>query len=366
MKQRACLFIFIFLTACQSSNSSLPVAFPTPQVFIQSMTPSPVPTLTLTASATQTIEELIFPYTIDGLQGHDFRSGDIHIRSTLEDENEFYTSYLIDYPSDGLTITGVMQIPVGEGPFPVIIMNHGFFARSVYHSGDGTDRASPYLAEHGYITIASDYRSWGDSDIGYSFFYSGLTIDVMNLLNAISSIPQADPSRIGMWGHSMGGGVTMKVLTIDSRIKAAVLYSPVSADDADIINRWGIGCFGDIAAGEKIIGCNSSDVIPDDLPREWRDAYRFAATDSDTLKEISPFYHLDYIMAPIQIHYGTEDGKAISGTPPEWSRKLNQGLLDAGKQVQLFQYEGERHSFIGQAWFDFMGRTLRFFDKYVK
>jgi len=321
--------------------------------------------LTLTPSATPTIEELIFPYTIDGLRGHDFQGGKIHIRSTL-DENEKYTTYLIAYPSDGLTITGVMQIPVGEGPFPVIVMNHGFFSRSVYNSGDGTDRASAFLAEHGYITLASDYRSWGDSDVGYSFFYSGLVIDVVNLINAIPSIKQADPKRIGMWGHSMGGGVTMKVLTIDSRINAAVLYSPVSADDLDVINRWGMGCFGDIAQGELIVGCNSSDVIPDDLPREMQDAYRFAASDAETLREIAPFYHLDYVTVPIQIHYGTEDGKFISGTPPQWSVKLTQALRDAGKEVEMLQYDGEGHSFIGQPWFDFMTRTLRFFDRYVK
>ncbi|MGZ9223466.1 MAG: alpha/beta hydrolase family protein [Anaerolineales bacterium] len=365
MKQRACLFIFIFLAACQSPPPSLPSTLPPPRILIESLTPSPVPTLTLTPSVTPTIEELIFPYTIAGLRQHDFQSGKIHIRSTL-DENESYTSYLIDYPSDGLTITGILQIPVGDGPFPVILMNHGFFSRSIYKSGDGTDRASAFLAGYGYITLASDYRSWGDSDIGHSFFYSGLTTDVINLLNAVSSIPEADPNRIGMWGHSMGGGVTMKVLSIDSRVKAAVLYSSVSADDADVINRWGVGCFGDIAAGEKIIGCNSSDVIPDDLPREMQDAYRFAATDANTLKRIAPFYSLENITAPIQIHYGTQDGKVLSGTPPEWSRKLNQGLLEAGKEVQLFQYEGERHSFVGPAWFDFMGRTLRFFDKYVK
>jgi dipeptidyl aminopeptidase/acylaminoacyl peptidase len=343
------------------------------------MTPSPFPTRTSTPSATPTIDELIFPYTIDGLRQSDFQSGKIHIRSTV-DENESYKSYLIDYPSDGLTITGIMQIPVGEGPFPVIILNHGFFSRSIYNSGDGTDRASAFLAGYGYITLASDYRSWGDSDIGSSFFYSGLVTDVINLLNAIPSIPEADPDRIGMWGHSMGGGVTVKVLTvmggrvppsdrkelIEDRIKAAVLYSPVSADDLDIINRWGMGCFGDIAAGEKVIGCNSSDIIPDDLPLNLQDAYRFAASDLDVLREISPFYHLGDITAPIQIHYGTEDGKVLSGTPPEWSRKLNKGLLDAGKDVQLFQYDGERHSFIGPAWFEFMGRTLRFFDKYVK
>ena len=373
MKQCACLFIqgtaslvFIVLAACQPSPPSLSPTLASPDPVVETLTPSPVPTIPFTASPTPTIEELMFPYTIDGLRQHKFQSGKIHIRSTLDDENQFYTSYLIDYPSDGLTITGVMQIPVGKGPFPVIIMNHGFFSRSVYHSGDGTDRASPYLAEHGYITLASDYRSWGDSDVGYSFFYSGLVIDVINLINAVPSIPKADPSRIGIWGHSMGGGVTMKVLAVVPRIKAAVLYSPVSADDGDVINRWGMGCFGDIAEGEQIVGCNSSDVIPIDLPRNLQDAYRFAASDADTLKEISPFYHLDLINVPLQIHYGTDDGKFISGTPPEWSVKLTQGLRDAGKQVELLQYEGEGHSFIGQPWFDFMGRTLRFFDKYVK
>jgi dipeptidyl aminopeptidase/acylaminoacyl peptidase len=381
MKQRTCLFIsrnaslalIFFLAACQPAfPASLPSITPSPQLVSRTATPSPAPTITLTPSPTPTIEELIFPYTLKGLRQHDFKSGKIHIRSTLDDQNQFYKSYLIDYPSDGLTITGVMQIPVGEGPFPVIVMNHGFFARSVYHSGDGTDRASPYMAEHGYITLAPDYRSWGASDVGTSFFYSGLVIDVINLIRAIPSIPQADPSRVGLWGHSMGGGVTTKVLTVLSgqntktKVRAAVLYSSVSSDDADIIARWGMGCFGDIAAGEQIVGCNSSDVIQADLPRNLQDAYHFAATDAETLKEISPFYHLDLIDVPLQIHYGTEDGKVLSGTPPEWSVKLTQGLREAGKEVELLQYEGEGHSFIGQPWFDFMSRTLRFFDKYVK
>lgn len=379
MKQRISLFIFIFLAACQSVLVTPAEPLPAPQLVIETLTPSPAPTITLTPSPTPTIEEWFSSFTMDGLRRHDFQSGDIRIRSTLN-ENEKYTSYLIDYPSDGLTITGVMQIPVGDGPFPVIVMNHGFFSRSVYSSGDGTDRASAYLAEHGFITIASDYRSWGDSDIGESFFYSGLVIDVINLLNAIPSIEQADPNRIGMWGHSMGGGVTMKVLTvlggrvvpsgneerIETTIKAAVLYSTVSADFVDIINRWGMGCFGDIAQGELIVGCNSSDVIPNDLPLNLQDAYRFAASDADTLKEVSSFYYLDSVTVPVQIHYGTEDGEFIGGTPPQWSVKLTQGLRDAGKEAEMYQYEGEGHSFIGQPWFDFMTRVLRFFDEYLK
>ena len=373
MKQCACLFIrrttalvFVVIAACQPLTAAVPRATsPVPKSVDETATPSPIPTVTFTPSPTPTTKELIFPYTIAGLRQHDFKSGSVHIRSIL-DENDKFTTYLIDYPSDGLTITGVMQIPVGEGPFPVVLMNHGFFSRSVYNSGDGTDRAAAFLAEHGYITLASDYRSWGHSDVGASFFYSGLVIDVINLINAIPSIEQADPERIGMWGHSMGGGVTTKVLAVDDRVRAAVLYSPVSADDADIIARWGMGCFGDIAQGELIVGCNSSDVIPEDLPQNMQDAYRFAASDADTLKRIAPYYNLDLINVPVQIHYGTEDGKFISGTPPQWSVKLTQGLRDAGKQVELLQYEGEGHSFIGQPWFDFMTRSLRFFDRYVK
>ena len=373
--------MIVFLSACQRAIASPTetVTLPPPQVVIETITPLPIPTLTFTPSSTPTTEELTFPYTIDGLRQRAYQSGDIHIRETL-DENEFYRAYLIDYPSDGLTITGVMQIPVGEGPFPVIVMNHGFFSRSIYRSGDGTDRASAFLAQHGYITLASDYRSWGDSDVGASFFYSGLVIDVINLIYAIPSIPEADPERIGIWGHSMGGGVTMKVLTVlggqavpnnDGKhvvttIKAAVVYSTVSADDIDIINRWGMGCFGDIARGEQIIGCNSSDIIPITLPLNFQNAYRFAVSDADTLKEISSFHHLNYIDVPIQIHYGMDDGKIISGTPPQWSVKLTQGLRDAGRQVELYQYEGEAHSFIGEPWFVFMRRVLRFFDENVK
>ncbi len=377
VKGVACLTILFILTACQPSQPLPTQTLPPPLVVIQTITPVPLPTETPLPSPTPTTEELIYPYTIEGLRQHGYQSGDIRILETLT-ETDKYTAYLIDYPSDGLTITGVMQIPKGEGLFPVIVMNHGFYARSVYTSGDGTDRSSAFLAEHGYITLASDYRSWGGSDAGESLFYSGLAIDVINLLNAIPSIPQADVTRVGMWGHSMGGGVTMKVLAAiggfdassalrsAQRVKAAVLYSSVSADHADVIARWGNGCLGDIAAGEQIIGCNSADVVPLDLPNSLLNAFHNAPSDSELMKSISPIYYLDAITAPIQIHYGSNDGLVYSGTPTEWSIKLDQALLDAGKDVELFRYEGEGHSFVGQPWFDFMVRVLDFFDANLK
>jgi dipeptidyl aminopeptidase/acylaminoacyl peptidase len=290
----------------------------------------------------------------------------ITVLSKLQTTN-IYTRYLISYPSDGLTITGIMQIPVnGHPPFPVIIMNHGYFDREGYVSGDGTYRAAEYLNKYGYLTLASDYRSWGKSDIGPSFFYTGLVTDVINLISALPSIPEADPKRLGMWGHSMGGGVTAKVLVVDARIKAAVFYSTVSADDADLIARWGTGCIGDIHFGEIQPDCNSSDIIPLDLPSDLINAYRTASFDPDLLRQISPYYHLDLVTAPVEISYGTNDGQVLGSAPPEWSQKLYQAFKNAGKNAQLFAYEGEYHSFNGDAWLAFMDRTTQFFDQYVK
>lgn len=348
------------LAACQTVQAAPTKALPTPRVVIVTQTPTLIPT------PTPTVGKLIGPYTIEGLRQHQFESGKITVVSTLA-QTDIYTCYLIRYPSDGLSITGIMQIPVeGHAPFPVIVMDHGYFNREDYSSGDGSDRAAEYLNRHGYLTLSSDYRSWGDSDIGPSLFYSGLAIDVVNLIRAIPSIPEADADRIGLWGHSMGGGVTMKVLEIDSHARAAVLYSTVSADDADVIGRWGPGCVGDIATGERRYGCNSSDILPSSLSPALIRAYQAAVRDPDLLRQISPIYHLGLVTVPIEINYGTNDGKTLAGVPPEWSKKLYQALKDAGKDAQLFAYEGEYHSFNGDAWIAFMERAAHLYDKYVK
>ncbi len=364
MKRISLLVVLLVISACQprlappasrpSSVASTDVALGSPL----GSRPTPAPT--------QTTEQLIYPYTIDGLRRHQYQSGAVKIVSTLA-ETDTYTRYLISYPSDGLKITGIMQVPIeGQPPFPVIVMDHGFFSRKDYHSGDGTDRAAEYLNKHGYLTLASDYRSWGGSDIGPSLYYSGLVIDVINLLNAVPTVAQADANRIGIWGHSMGGAITMKVLTIDSRPKAGVLYSTVSSDDADVLARWGLGCIGDITAGENQLDCNSSDVVPLDLPPELIKAYYEASKDANILRQTSSIYHLDAVTAPVEINYGTNDGKTLDGTPPEWSKKLYQAFGDADKDAYLFAYDGEFHSFNGDNWIAFMERSAHFFDRYVK
>jgi dipeptidyl aminopeptidase/acylaminoacyl peptidase len=303
-----------------------------------------VPTSTVTLTPTATITPTPTPhplagYTIKGLRERAYPGGPIEITHTVT-ETDSFTKYLIRYPSDDLTITGMMNVPEGEGPFPVVILNHGYIPPSRYWSGADTWRAADHLAASGYLTISPDFRGWGGSDSGDNFFRTGLVIDVLNLISSLPSLPQADPDRVGMWGHSMGGGVTSKAITIDDRIKAAVLYAPVSADDTDVLRRWGRG------------GRGGGD---DSLAR----AYREASRDRDFVRMTSPIHYFDFVATAVQIHQGTAD----TTTPPRWAEAIWGALQSAGKDVEYFSYPGQGHAFQGESWDLFSEQVSDFFER---
>jgi len=88
---------------------------------------------------------------------------DLTLESVL-DENAAYTRYAISYKSNGLTISGIMNIPKGEGPFPLLILNHGYIDRTVYVRGRGLKREQDYLAREGFAVLHTYYRGHADSD----------------------------------------------------------------------------------------------------------------------------------------------------------------------------------------------------------
>lgn len=347
MKLKFTLLTLLLLFMIVSSGL---VAAHTPISPVTAMVEAP----SLKFTATPVTSHIMSPYTIEGLRARVYPGGEIRIRETLRTFDD-YTRYLIEYPSDGLNITGIMQVPTqGNGPFPVIILNHGYIRRSDYWSGAGTWEAADYLSLRGYMTIAPDYRTWGESDEGSSFFHAGLVADVINLVSSLSSLPYVDLNRIGMWGHSMGGGVTTKVLTIDNRVRAAVLYAPNSSNDAELIERWGRGCISRTPG----VRCNRADILPEDLPQNIIDAYNDAILNSEMMRRMSPYFYLDLINAPVQIHIGTADDQ----TPPIWSENLYWGLLNIGKDVEYHSYRGQGHLFEGDDWVLFMERVYGFFN----
>ena len=152
----------------------------------------------------------------------------------------------------------------------------------------------------------------------------------MNLISSLPSLPQADPERVGIWGHSMGGGAVSWTMAVDPRVKASLLYAPVSADASDR-RRFGGG------------GPDRSDSV-------WRDDPAF-------IDKISPINYFDGVTGPVQIHQGDAD----TTTPPRWARAIRDALAAAGKDVTYFEYEGQGHALKGDSWRTFMQRTADFF-----
>ncbi len=134
-------------------------------------------------------------YTIEGLRTRTYGEGEIEIVQTLEEAQNF-TRYLIAYPSDGLRLTGMLNRPRGDGPFPVVILNHGYYALDAYQTGNGTKLAADYLAERGYMTLSPDFRSHAGSDDAQTS--SGRVMSSTRLTypnGAAASIGQAGQSR---------------------------------------------------------------------------------------------------------------------------------------------------------------------------
>lgn len=269
---------------------------------------------------------------IENLRQRSFEGGKIKIEENLA-TNNFYSSYIISYPSDDLTIYGMMNIPEGDGPFPVVVLNHGYFNTSSFTSGDGTQAMADILARNGYLTLASDYRGHGRSENdegrrgGHRPEYA---IDVLNLIASVYSIEKADTQRIGMWGHSMGGEVSLRTIEATDKIKALALWAPTS---------------GNALANHAFYGGRQNQ-----------------PTSSPEIEGTSPINYLQYILTPISLHQGLADIEVN----PEWSKELNEALKNEGKSVEYFEYEGQDHNFRNLGWDLISERTIEFYDRYLR
>jgi len=83
------------------------------------------------------------------------------------------------------------------------------------------------LAERGMVTLVPDYPNFGDYKIDvYERGYASATMKGIwnhrRAVDLLQSLPEVDPARIGVIGHSLGGHNSLFVAAFDPRIKAAV------------------------------------------------------------------------------------------------------------------------------------------------
>ncbi len=329
-------------TASNPTSAALTTAAPTATTALPTQAPAtttaPAPTAAPITTAAADTSKLGY---IETMRARTYGSGPIRL-GQLYEQNSRYKANLITYDSDGLTISGLMFVPAGQGPFPLALINHGHFAFNNYGPGWDTLRELRYFAANGYVTIASDYRNYGSSSKGDYTIAPGYTNDILNLIEAAKQADYIDKTRITMMGHSMGSEITQQVLVVSKDVKVAALFGAMSADSADNFyarrDRW---------HSETIKEAVSYYGTPDQNP--------------DVYKKLSPLTYFKDVSVPVQIHIGSND----TTCPPEWSTKIYNALKAAGKTTEIYSYPGEGHSLNGVAFDQAMQRTLNFFDKAI-
>lgn len=84
------------------------------------------------------------------------------------------------------------------------------------------------LAQHGFVTLAPDYPSFGEypdtfpPEHGYISGSMKAISDNMRAIDVLQAMDTVDPERIGCIGHSLGGHNTMFTAVFDTRIMALV------------------------------------------------------------------------------------------------------------------------------------------------
>ena len=351
------LILLLVLNACGTkASAALSTAVILPSSTATSL-PTPLPTETPTATPLPppTATPFLNPLQIDAMRARDYPGSDIVIESTL-DPGVNYNRYYVSYLSDGLKIYALMTVPNGEKPatgWPVIIFNHGYIPPDVYRT---TERYVAYvdlIARSGYIVFRSDYRGHDRSEGEARGAYSSpdYTVGVLNAVASMKRYPDADPNRMGMWGHSMGGYITLRSMVISKDIKAGVIWGGVVGSYPDMLTRWRRG--------------PGASTPPTPSARSWRfslvNQYGSPEENPAFWNSISANSYLSDLSGPLQLHHSTTDEEV----PLEFSESLFSQMLAANQYVEYYKYEGDNHN-ISNNFSTAMQRSIEFFDRFVK
>lgn len=126
-------------------------------------------------------------------------------------------------------------MPKGEGPFPLVVLNHGHGGSRQENTGfPGVAKA---LAMQGIASVRMDFAGCGDSKS--PFTENTLTNMISDsdacLAYVLKNMP-VDAARMGVFGYSMGGRIAMLVAGGgESQYKAMALLAPAAENGAGVM-----------------------------------------------------------------------------------------------------------------------------------
>ena len=345
------------LASCQQAPQPTTGIAPPPTMTIASTPLGEVSTAASTTSALPTASDSS-PLTISAMQAKAYHGSDIVTERTLS-AGPRYNRYIVSYQSDGLKLFGLLTFPTGDKPvggWPVILLNHGYIPPTEYSTDGSYAGIVAPLAAAGYIVFKPDYRGHGSSPgIPYQVYVSpGYVTDSLNALASIRKYKDANPDRIGVWGHSMGGNITLHELVLTHDFKAAVIMAGVVGSYSGILDWWTAR----VATG---VLTTQNDLQTDQQLLQMVSLHGTPQTDPGYWNAIDPTYFISDIETPVQIQVGSADVVV----PPSFSQALTAQLQNAGKSVTYHSYPGADHN-LSPDTAAAMTEAVAFFNQYLK
>jgi len=270
-----------------------------------------------------------------------------------------YDRYIASYQSQGLKIYALLTVPQGKNPengWPFIVFNHGYIPPTQYRTAERYLAYVDEFASRGYIVFAPDYRGHGNSEgePADAFTTADYTVDVLNAVASLQRYPDADPQRVGLWGHSMGGALVLRAMVVSAQIDAGVIWAGVVAPIEDIWDKRPQWIASDLRATPE------ADRTPAP-PTGGVFAHGMFDENPEFWASVDPTFHLEDLAGPLQLHHSTMD----ASVPVEWSKDLYARLQDAGQPAELYLYEGDDHN-LSNSFVTAMRRSVQFLDRHVK
>lgn len=320
--------------------------------FTPTSTPTITPTVTLSTTPFFGPVPTLFPMSIVAMRRGAYPGSDIMLDEELE-EGDNYRRYYVYYLSQGLKIYALLTVPdapMPEDGWPGIVFNHGYIPPDQYRTTELYVSYVDRLARNGYVVFRIDYRGHGNSEGTPQGAYGdpGYEVDVLNAIASLKRYPQVNPNKIGMWGHSMGGYLTLRSMVISHDVKAGVIWAGVVAPYSDLLENW--------PNGPSIPPANSRKWMDD-----WPALFGSPEDNPSFWNSISANSYLSDLSGPLQLHYGTDD----EDVPPQFSETLARGVREVGGAVDVYPYPGDNHNILN--YFNLaMERTIEFFDAILK